>query len=226
MSEQAIRFGVRSALGHRAATWKLWTPGAPKHDVYLACRELKGELKASLHQSGKWHIAFTPGFYERSFEEDSSRPTSRFTDRWPRPHDIAPGITLAFRVVVPWFSTTIIDEEKEGILWVTSAVEGYAIEFAVFITSNGCIVTNWPGKNSMNSKFVGSIPLFSGETIWVVHTTTPIKIPAPMQGKVRFFKGANSSTLELSELRAIIFGDEPDGSRVMYDVPVTVQHKS
>jgi hypothetical protein len=175
-------------------------PGAPKHDVYLACRELRGALKASFHQSGNWHIAFSPGFYERSFEEDSSRPASRFSERWPRPHEIAPGITLAFRIVVPWFSATVRDEEKEDIFWVPSAAEGYAIEFTVFITSSGCIVTNWPGKKSMNSKFVGSIPLFSGETIWVVHTTTPIQIPEPMQGKGCFFKGVDSSALESSGL--------------------------
>lgn len=224
MPEKSIRFGVRSALGHRAATWKLWTPGEPKRDVYLGCRELKGELKASFHESGNWHIAFSPRFYEHRFEEDSNRPASRFTDRWSRPCDIAQGITLAFRIVVPWFSATVDDEEGKDILWVPSAVEGYAIEFAILITSSGCTGTDWPGKNSMNSKFVGSISLFSGETIWVVYTTTPIRIPEQMQGKGRLFKGVDSSALESSGLRAIIFGDNPDGSRVMYDVPVTVQH--
>jgi hypothetical protein len=97
-----IRFGVRALSGHRAATWKIWSPGAPKNDVYLACRALNGELKASLHESGRWHVSYSKGFYKSGFEESSVKPPSRFTEIWPRPGDIAPGMILAFRVIVPW----------------------------------------------------------------------------------------------------------------------------
>jgi hypothetical protein len=105
---QPIRFGVRALSGHRAATWRVWNPGALKNDVYLACRTLRGELKASLHQSGEWHISYSKRFYETGFTEESGKPPSRFTDIWPRPKDFAPGMTLAFRVVVPPNSATIV----------------------------------------------------------------------------------------------------------------------
>lgn len=225
VSEQTIRFGVRALSGHRAATWKVWTPGGPKHEVYLACRALKGELKASLHQSGNWHVAFSKNFYEHGFANESSRPASRFTDMWPRPPEIAYGITLAFRVVVPWFSATVAaHEEEEDVIWVSPAPEGQAIEFAVLITSPNCVVTGWPAKRSMNSELVGSFTLPSGETVWVVYTTRPFQIPQQIRGTARFFKGVSPSALGSGGLRAIFFGDEPDGSRVMYDVPVLAQY--
>ena len=119
---QEPRFGVRSQNRLRAATWKCWTPGAPKHDVYLACRQLKGELKASLHQSGQWHIAFSRFFYDTAFADEATRPRTRFTDTWRRPPDIAPGITLAFRIVVPWFSATVSHNvEIPNVIWIPSA---------------------------------------------------------------------------------------------------------
>jgi len=195
-----------------------------KHDVYLACRALKGELKASLHQSGNWHIAFSKKSYKNGFADESNRPDSRFTDVWPRPPEIAPGITLAFRIVVPWFSATVdVAEEEANVILVPPALEGHAIEFAILITSPTCIVSDWPAKRSMGSKLVGSILLASGETVWVVYTTMPIQIPPSMRGTARFFKGVDRSTLKSPGLRTIAFGEESDGSRVMYDVPVLAE---
>ena len=223
MAEQAVRFGVRSSSGLRAATWKVWTSGPARNDVYLACRPLRGELKASLHESGQWHVAFSPGFYDREFADEATRPSSRFTDEWSRPPEIAPGVTLSCRVVVPWFSATIeVEKEASGIVWVPSAPEGQAIQFAVLITSPSARVSNWPGKNSMNSELVGTLSLGSGETVWVVYTTVPFPLPASMRGIAQFFESHDVSSLKSGTLRAVLFGDEPDGSRKMYDVPVVV----
>jgi hypothetical protein len=223
MAERAVRFGVKSSSGLQAATWKVWTPGPPKNDVYLACRALRGELKASLHESGHWHIAFSPAFYERRFADEDTRPSSRFTDEWSRPAEIAPGLTLAYRVVVPWFSATIKPEkEARGIAWVPSAPKGQAIQFAVLITAPSARASSWPSKNSMNSKFVGTISLGSGEMVWVVYTTEPFPLPASMRGTAQFFEGHDASSLKSATLRAVLFGDEKDGSRKMYDVPVVI----
>jgi hypothetical protein len=222
--ERAIRFGVRAVSGYRAATWKVWTEDGPDHDVYLACRELKGELKASLHQSGKWHIAFSKKFYEEGFADQLNRPDSRFSDAWPRPTEIGPGVTLAFRVVVPWFSATVKGAEEEaGVVWIHPAPEGQAIEFAILLTSPTCVISGWPAKRSMNSQLVSSFPLSSGETVWVVYTTMTVQMPPPKRGQARFFKGAQPSALQSPGLRAILFGEEPDGSRVLYDVPIVAE---
>ena len=226
MLEKTVRFGVRESSGRRAATWKIWTPGVAKHDVYLTCRELKGEFKASLHQSGRWHISFSKMIHEEGFADKSSRPDSRFLDTWPRPTEIGPGVTLAFRVVVPWFSATVeAKEEETGVVWVAPAAEGHAIEFAILITSPTCVVSGWPAKRSMKSNLVGSFSIATGETVWVVYTTMPIQVPRPIRGTAHFLRGAGrSDLLDSRGLRAVSFGDEPDGSRVMYDVPILAQY--
>jgi hypothetical protein len=76
----------------------------------------------------------------------------------------------------------------------------------------------------MNSHLVGSFPLSSGETVWVVYTTMPVQIPPPKRGKAQFFKDAAPFDLRSPGLRAISFGEEPDGSRVMYDVPILAEY--
>ena len=71
MPESAIRFTVRNQSGQRAATWKCWSPSG-KEDVYVTCRDIHGALKVSLHETGRWHVAYFEGFFEESVLEDST----------------------------------------------------------------------------------------------------------------------------------------------------------
>jgi hypothetical protein len=125
------------------------------------------------------------------------------------------------------FSATVeAPKEEPEVVWVPPASDGHAIEFAIIITSPTCVVSDWPAKRSMKSEFVGSFPLISGEAVWVVHTTIPFKVPGPTRGAARFFKGVNPTELKSGGLRAVVFGSEPDGSRVMYDVPVIAEYNA
>ena len=65
MPEEAIRFGVTNEHAQRSSTWKLWSRvGGGKSDVYLTCRALRGAAKASLHESGNWHVAFAKEYLD------------------------------------------------------------------------------------------------------------------------------------------------------------------
>ena len=132
MADFAVRFTVRNQSGQRAATWKCWSQ-AGKEDVYLACRELGGALKTSLHESGRWHTAYFEGFFEGSVPEEHRTERGRFIDQWQRPEPIAPGVTLAYRIVTPWSSVTAPDEESGSLVSVPAPPEGRAIEFDVFL---------------------------------------------------------------------------------------------
>jgi hypothetical protein len=220
MPENAIRFGIRAVSGHRAATWKCWTGGIDGSEVYLACRELNGELKASFHESGQWHIAYSPKFFGERFEE-ATRPATRFVDKWPRPIEIAPGFTLAFQILVPWSSATVPDSRGEAdIVWVSPAPHGQAVEISVVITSPACRVSDWPGKRSMQTELIGSISLPNGQTVWVIYRRIDMVLPELPAGALRYFKGADKTRLRTAGLRALVWGDRPDGARVIWDLPV------
>jgi hypothetical protein len=110
MPKQIVRFGVSGQTGFRAETWKCWTShGAGKRqDVYVACRRLGNALKLSLHESGRWHMAFDSQQFSQMFEE-ANAPPDRFMGKWEKPAPLITGLTLACRIHIPWYAATIPD---------------------------------------------------------------------------------------------------------------------
>lgn len=214
-----LRFGIRNSKNKRAATWKLWT--VKNHtDVYLSCRELNGQLKASLHESGEWHIGFEKKFFKERIENIIPLK-NRFIDEWLLPEPIAPGIILAFRILTPDSSITSNISDLKDIRFVDFNGKNKAIEFYIIITIKGVDATNWPGKNGMGTSLIGSISLVNGDIVWGVYKEIDMPIfPAMTNLKGLFFKGADSSKLQGNNLRALVFGQHDDGTRIVYDCAV------
>jgi len=196
--------------------------------VYLACRALGGALKTSMHQSGKWHISFSNKTFEESVRSTVSKFEDRFIEKWPRPADIAPGITLAYRIVTPYSSLTsaIQDGGKyKNVKWLPSAPESKATEIDILISKADKSINGWPGKNTMGTYFIGSFPLENGDIVWAVYWV--IDMPDMSKwgnGTFHYFKDKNRKDLKSNSLKALVFGAEPDGSRVIYDC--TVENKN
>jgi hypothetical protein len=224
MSQRALRFGIHDGAGCRAATWKLWTEASGgKSDVYLACRSLGGVLKASLHESGNWHIAYSQQAFKENVEGVIPKFTGRFIEKWPRPSEIAPGVTLAFRIVTPWSAVKnpIVGSDTTDVTWLPNAPERRATEVDILLVKPTTPVVGWPGMRSMGTSLIGSIHLESGETVWAVYWMVAMPNLANVtKGIGRFYKGKSKRDLKGEGLRALVFGTEPDGSRVMYDCAV------
>ena len=224
MAQRALRFGITDGAGHRAATWKIWTEtGRKKSEVYLASRSLGGTLKASLHESGKWHIAYSQHAFERDVKGAIPKQKDRFITKWPRPKDIAPGITLAFRIVTPWSAVTnLIEESKtKNVAWLPNAPKPKATEIDIIFTQPKVLVSGWPGRWSMSTALIGSMPLESGETVWAVYWIIDMPDLSKLgKGIGKFYQGKSHDDLKIDGLRALVIGTEPDGSRVIYDCAV------
>jgi hypothetical protein len=54
--DDKIRFQVVASDGRWSDVWRVWNS---RNDVYVAPRTKGGEFKISLHESGKWRLAFT-----------------------------------------------------------------------------------------------------------------------------------------------------------------------
>jgi len=224
MGKQVLRFGIHDSAGHRAATWKLLTgKGSNKSDVYLVFRELNNTLKVSLHGSGQWHIAHS----RRTFEEDVKGTVPKFEDRyiekWSRPPDIAPGITLALRIGTPWWavSTPVKEDRVRGVTWLPNAPEPRATEIDILISKPMTPLIEWPGRRSMDTSFIGALLLENGEIIWAVYQIVDMPDYSRLgTGTGWFYKGKNEKDLEGEGLRGFAFGREPDDSRVIHDLAV------
>ena len=220
MREQYIRFGITDNNGQRASTWKICTPNS-KSDIYLSCRELGGTLKASLHQSGSWHFGYT-GSLENYFETEETFKKSRHIEIWPRPEPIAAGVTLAFRIVTPFNSVkTIIEPGIKDIIWVPNCSPTFATEIDIIITSFEQPQDSWPGKNKMGTRLVGSYKMNNSETVWVVSWEVPVPNLSSLNGKrPNYYKGKSEADLKSTNLKAIVFANEADGSRTLIDCAV------
>lgn len=223
MPESAIRFTVRSESGQRAATWKCWSPSG-KEDVYVTCRDINGALKASLHQTGRWHVAYFEGFFEESVLEEHRTERGRFIDTWDRPQPLAPGVILALRIVTPWSSVRINDQSPAPaqMVSVQAPLEGKAIEFDVFLREGAVSPDDWPGRNSMGTRLVGAYTLPSGNTVQVVWWEIAMPPIRPLQGAPLFYRGRSMDELRRSmNVGILLFADAPDGSKAIYDCAAT-----
>lgn len=227
MPQRALRFGISDGAGRCASTWKLWTEtSGGKCDVYLASRSLGGALKVSLHETGSWHVAYSRRWLTENVADVDPKPADRFIEKWPRPPEIAPGFTLALRIVTPWSAVTgTIDASHDAdVTWLTNAPEGSATEVAILLSKTPARAAGWPGMRSMGTKLIGSIPLENGETIWAVYRMVAMPdLTNAIRGRPRFFKGRSEKDLQRGGLRVLILGKEPDESRVLYDCGVKVK---
>lgn len=227
MAQRSIRFGITNGEGRRAATWKLWTEtGGGRSEVYLACRSLGGTLKASMHELGNWHIAYSQIAFEKYVEGVFPNKKDRFVKKWSRPTDnISPGITLAFRIVTPWSAVTnYIDESNtKKVQWLNNAPKPKATEIDILFTEPSVRVTGWPGERSMNTSLIGKIPLENGSTVWAVYRVVDMPDLLHVSNKPgRFYKGRSREDVKSEGLRALAFGTETDGSVVLYDCAVEI----
>lgn len=225
---RSIRFSILNKSNKRGATWKCSTPiGVGKHDIYLMCRELKGSIKASLHQSGDWRIAYSRKFFEENIGNSQNPSKRRVVDQWPKPKEISPGVTLAFRIITPSSAVNLpfnLDNFSK-IKWIPSASSEKAIEIAIVITSASANVLGWPGKKSIHTTLLDSMELESREKVWIVYRTIDIPNLNLSNRKITpdFYKGKSKNNLKSDGLRTIIFANMNDGSRVMLDCIVNSQ---
>lgn len=224
MPERAIRFGVAGRDGRRAETWKCWTQaGTGRSDVYLACRALGGDVKLSLHESGRWHVGFDARRFPAMFEENSA-PEDRFSGKWDVPTPLAPGLTLACRVRTPANAVTIeaatLDAE---IHWIPVPPQDQMVEVVIFLLAAGMDMVGWPGRDSMGTELVGTFGLDDGGSVWIVHYSLPLVVPVlPPAAEPRYFRGRTESEMLGSGLRAVLWGGASDGSVVFLETPVQV----
>ncbi|MCF8068296.1 MAG: hypothetical protein K9L30_06900 [Desulfobacterales bacterium] len=227
MAEKSIRFGINDDKGYRSSTWKCWSrSNVGKNDVYLACRSLGCAFKASLHQSGYWHVAYSNNFFEKKVESSEKIEKGRFIEKWFKPKEIAPGITLAYRIVTPSSSVNVPYDKSnfKRIHWISNANTGKATEISILISKPSTQISNWPGKNSMNTKLVATMILDNNEVVWIVYREIDmLKLPN-LNTDPKYFKGKSKKDLICDNLRILIFGKEIDGSRVFYDCALEINN--
>ena len=151
-----LRFGGEARGDLRSTDWEVWT-GRRVDDVYVAGRDASNWIKASLHASGDWRH----GFVTSLDDADESGMEHRHFERWPRPPEIAPGVTLAVQICIPTSQLrpgpATMSAGRDRVYTVPPPDDGNAVIFDVYLANdeaNTALASAMP---------VGRLPLASGE---------------------------------------------------------------
>lgn len=229
MPETAIRFAVKNSSGNRSSIWKCWAnPGSGKNDVYITNRAIGKAIKASLHESGSWHIAFDSEFLREEVQEESRLLSHRFVDKWSKPAEIGAGCTLALRIIIPEDAVTIpmSDKDPRSTVWIQAPPSGKALEIVLLLTAPHFNTLSWPGRDSMRAQLLESFQIKDGYRLWIVYYVIDKPTVDPRKGVMTHFKSGNRAMQESRRCRAIIFSQSPDGSRILFECNVEIEKTS
>lgn len=212
--QDVILFAVGTPMGPRSSVFRIWSaPG--KSDVYITSRVVRGEFKASLHQSGKWRIGFTSEHV--AGPNPLIPPTKdRALLKWSRPTPFDNGVTNAFQIIVPATEVTNFSPpDTDEIIWVPRPGDDFETMFYVTFTSTTTRVTDWPGKRAMNTGLIGSFVLANGDTVWITTLDIPLRDSTTHVLKLRREQmreeiEKRGITAKPGELRSLAIGVEND----------------
>lgn len=136
---------------------------------------MAGEVRVSLHESGKYRFAFTEKHQSRA---DALIPVGvdRAKHKWKRPAEFAPGLTRAFAIEVPASELRTprgSDPLKKPAIWLAPPPEEHHVEIDIFFARQ-MKPGSWPGQRAMNTQLLYQEPLPNGEELVITahHAST------------------------------------------------------
>lgn len=212
-----IRFAVVLNNGLTSHSWKVFTHGG---DAYVVCRESMKEIKVSLHDSGRQHIAFTKG------SGHEITPGSRFWNRWWQPSSgqcpPVPSVKLLFP---SWGTTLRIDAVRPK--WKNTQL---LIEGDDELVTSVCLFVREEDQNLRQTRLpsltLGVLPLRTGKELHVISCREePRNLKKVAEAGIQFMNHKMPIAVDMvgEVMTALFVGDDPVGCP--YLLPLLVDAK-
>jgi hypothetical protein len=220
------RFAVgQNGLAY-SGVWRVWT-AKNQPDLYLAVRNIAGEMKASVHGPRPPHTGWERKY---SFTMEASGELAKAVKQDSGPHQvrwpgcpITPDCTLEFRIIFRGISLDkngLAVQPDTALLPIPSEYE--FLEVAVLLGSPNAPVNEYPrfGGNTP-TRLLSEGRLSNGYRVWVVYYTTQMnREHSPQQHLItpdKFYTDPTIDLTKVSSLRAGVFGVE-DRHLVFWDM--------
>ena len=197
-----IRFAVMRRNGLSSNSWRVWVEKSD--DIYIKCRDHMKELKISLHQSGKQHIAFSSNSDHRMENE------SRFWDQWwEPPFDKASMVVPTFHLLFPRWGLGLTEaiRQQNPKVWdnnqiLLDAAESPKATIVSFILTDDSEIQFMANKGTP-SLVLGTLRASPGRKLWVLAAHLP-------EGNMKEIAAVSiDEVTKLGELKAL--EEMPDG---------------
>ena len=171
-------FVARVAVGHIqgpcSAVFRIWSPPG-KSDVYASVREIAGEIKISLHETGECNAGLTTQFSMQEVSAVAAMGGSRHQSQWTRQTHVGPRVVTPLQFAIPaselrtWRVQPV---ETEKVTWLEPPAEGRSVIISCAFTGQSLADDNWPGRCN-GTHLLGTKLLPNGEKFWLVWQDCP-----------------------------------------------------
>jgi len=170
-----VRVAVGSLLGPRSAAFRIWSPPG-KSDVYASVRNIAGEIKISLHETGECNAGLTNQFAKRETVAVDAMGGSRHQSRWNRLQHVGSRMVVPLQFVIPASELRSTASESaaasRNVTWLEAPEQGRSIIISCAFTGQSLADHEWPGRRN-GTHLLGIKLLPNSEKFWLFWQDCP-----------------------------------------------------
>ncbi len=170
-----VRVAIGNPLGLQSAIFRIWSP-RDKSDVYASVRDVAGQIKISLHETGECNAGLTKEFAKREIAAVRAMGNSRHQSRWKRLKHIGPRVVVPLQFAVP--STELRAPEPKSspiskkVVWLQTPEKGHSVIVSCAFSGQPLADPDWPGRCN-GTQLLGTKLLPNGEKFWLFWQDCP-----------------------------------------------------
>jgi hypothetical protein len=162
------RIGVGNVQGPQSAVFRIWSPNG-KSDVYAAVRDIAGDIKISLHETGECNAGLTAQFARQELTAVTAIGGSRHQSHWLRQTHVGSLIVTPLQFVIPasdlrmWRGPIV----TENVTWLEPPGQDRSIIISCIFSGQSLPDDEWPGRRNGTHLFDTKL-LPNGEKFWLI----------------------------------------------------------
>lgn len=172
--EFVLRVAVGCIQCAHSAVFRFWSPSG-KSDVYASVRDIAGEIKISLHGSGKCNAGLTSQFAKKEAPAVVVIGGSRHQSRWTRQTRVGSRMVNPLQFAIPASELNawrIGSFAAKNVTWLEMPEEGRSVIISCIFTGQCLDDNNWPGRRN-GTQLLGTKLLPNGEKFWLIWQNCP-----------------------------------------------------
>lgn len=163
------RVAVGEPHGPQSAVFRIWSP-CGRSDVYAGVRDIAGEIKISLHESGQCNAGFTTQFARQERNAITTIGGSRHQSKWFRQKHVGSKVVTPLQFVVPSSELRMWREQPivpDNVSWLEPPKQGRSIIISCLFSGQSISDDEWPGRLN-GTQLLGSKLLPNDEKFWLL----------------------------------------------------------
>jgi len=170
-----VRVAVGCALGPQSTVFRIWSPPG-KSDVYASVRDIAGEIKISLHETGECNAGLTTQFAIREVAAVDAMGGSRHQSRWTRLKHVGSRVVVPLQFAIPASELRLSRVQPaaatEKVTWLEPSGQRRSVIISCAFTGQSLVDHEWPGRRN-GTQLLGTKLLPNGEKFWLFWRDCP-----------------------------------------------------